>query len=51
MEQLLLTCLQAQMIIKNVSNNVRLEDQFKSEIIFEVKQITKKSCDLDAKAD
>jgi hypothetical protein len=51
MEQLLLTCLQAQMIIKNVINHPVLDDQIKSEIIFEVKQMTKKSCNLDAKAD
>jgi hypothetical protein len=51
MEQLLLTCLQSQMIIKNVNNNLRLEDRLKSEIIFEVKKISKKSCNLDAKAD
>jgi hypothetical protein len=51
MEQFLLSCLHAQMMIKNVNNHPVLTDQFKSEIIFEVKKITKKSCFVDAKAD
>jgi len=51
MEILLLTCLQANLAIKRVNALGTLNDFQKEEIVFEIKQVTKKGCFLDAKAD
>ena len=51
MEALLLTCLQAQFIIGRVVTNPELSSQQKNDIIWEVKQMTRKECRIDAKAD
>jgi len=51
MEAILLTCLQANFIIARVNSNSKLDTQQKNDIVWEVKQVTKKSCFQDAKAD
>ena len=51
MEALFLTCLQAQFIIGRVVTHPELNDRQRNEIIWEVKQVTKKGCFIDAKAD
>jgi len=51
MEALLLTCLQAQFIVGKVITNPELTLQQKNDIIWEVKQMTRKECKIDAKAD
>jgi hypothetical protein len=50
MEALLLTCLQAQLIVARV-NKQQLPQQAKNDLIWEVKQIAPKECKIDAKAD
>ena len=50
METIILTCLQAQIM----SGRVLKQDiplQAKNDIIWEIKQITPKTCSIDAKAD
>ncbi len=51
MEALLLTCLQANFIIGRVTTHPQLTVQQRNDIIWEVKQVTKKGCFIDAKAD
>ena len=51
MEALFLTCLQAQFIIGRVVTHPELNDRQRNEIIWEIKQVTKKGCFVDAKAD
>ena len=51
MEALFLTCLQAQFIIGRVNNHPELSLQQKNDIVWEIKQITRKGCFIDAKAD
>jgi hypothetical protein len=51
MESLFLTCLQAQFIIGRVVTHPELNDRQRNEIIWEIKQVTKKGCFQDAKAD
>jgi hypothetical protein len=51
MEALLLTCLQAQFIMGRVTTNPDLSLQQKNDIVWEIKQITRKECKIDAKAD
>jgi len=51
MEALFLTCLQANFIIGRVSTHPKLEHSQRNEIIWEIKQVTKKGCFQDAKAD
>jgi hypothetical protein len=51
MEALFLTCLQAQFIIGRVNNHLQLTLQQKNDIVWEIKQITRKGCFIDAKAD
>jgi hypothetical protein len=51
MEALLLTCLQAQFIIGRVMTHPELSLQQKNDIVWEVKQMTRKECKIDAKAD
>ena len=51
MEALLLTCLQAKFLIGKVSTNLSLTYQQRNDIVWEIKQVTKKGCFQDAKAD
>jgi len=51
MEALLLTCLQAQFIVGRVMTHPELSSQQKNDIVWEVKQMTRKECKIDAKAD
>jgi hypothetical protein len=51
METLFLTCLQAQFIIGRVNTHPELTIQQKNDIVWEIKQVTKKGCFIDAKAD
>jgi len=51
MEAFLLTCLQAQFIVARVNTHLKLTPEIKNEIIWELKQVTKKGCPIDAKAD
>ena len=51
MEALFLTCLQSQFLIGKVNINQKLIAQQKNDIVWEIKQITKKGCFIDAKAD
>jgi len=51
MEQFFLTCLQAQLIINRVNSHLDFSSTEKNEIIWEIKQVTKKGCFIDAKAD
>ena len=50
METLLLTCLQAQLIVGRVHKQPMTLQQ-KNDLIWEVKQISPKECKIDAKAD
>jgi hypothetical protein len=51
METLFLTCLQAYFIISRVNSHPELSLQQKNDIVWEIKQVTKKGCFIDAKAD
>jgi len=51
MEALLLTCLQANFLIGRVNTHAVLTSQQKNDIVWEIKQVTKKGCFIDAKAD
>jgi hypothetical protein len=51
MEQLFLTCLQAQLMINKVNSHKLLQDHIKSDLILTIKESTKKGCFKDAKAD
>jgi len=51
METLFLTCLQAQLFITKVSTSKELTYQQKNDIAWEIKQVKKKGCFQDAKAD
>ena len=51
MEQLFLTCLQAQLAINRVNKHTVIPDNIKTEIIIEIKNFTRKGCFIDAKAD
>lgn len=50
MEALILTCLQAQLLVGRV-NKQKLPPQAKNDLIWEIKQISPKECKIDAKAD
>jgi hypothetical protein len=50
MEALLLTCLQAQLLFKRI-NVTDLTPKQKNDLVWEIKQLTPKKCNLDAKAD
>jgi hypothetical protein len=50
MEVLILTCLQAQMIVGNVHKQ-NIPKQFKTDLIWEIKQVSPKECKIDAKVD
>lgn len=51
METLLLTCARAQLLIGRVTHRPDLSLQQKTDIVWEVKQVTQKGCFQDAKAD
>jgi hypothetical protein len=51
MEALFLTCLQANFIIGRVLTYPKFDSHQKNDIIWEIKQVTKKGCFQDAKAD
>jgi hypothetical protein len=51
MEQLFLTCLQAQLLITRISSSDIVSPQQKNDLVWEIKQVTKKGCFIDAKAD
>jgi len=50
MEALILTCLQAQLIVGRVQKQ-DIPYQAKNDLIWEIKQISPKTCKIDAKAD
>ena len=50
METLILSCLQAQLIVGRIHKH-ELPKQAKNELIWELKQISPKECKIDAKAD
>jgi len=51
MEALFLTCLQANFLISRVLTHPELTYQQKNDIVWEIKQVSKKGCFQDAKAD
>ncbi len=51
MEAVLLTCLQSQFFINRVNIQKSLSLKNKNDIIWEIKQVTRKDCFQDAKAD
>jgi hypothetical protein len=51
MEALILTCLQAQLIVSRVNAQPNLSSKIRNDLVWEVKQISSKECKLDAKAD
>ena len=51
MEALILTCLQAQLLISRVNASNFVTDHEKIGLILEIEQVTKKGCFIDAKAD
>jgi len=50
MELVILTCLQAQLIASRV-NKQPITSQQKNDLVWEIKQISPKTCPIDAKAD
>jgi hypothetical protein len=48
METLLLTCLQTQLLVSRIQNHPQLSLQIKNDLIWELKQVTEKKCDIDA---
>lgn len=50
METLILSCLQAQLIVGRVHKQI-LTSQQKNDLIWEIKQISPKECKIDAKVD
>ena len=48
METLLLTCIQAQVIIGRIQKHPQLSQRTKNDLIWELKQVTEKKCDIDA---
>jgi hypothetical protein len=50
MEALILSCLQAQLIVGRI-NHYDLPKQTKNDLIWEIKQISPKECKIDAKGD
>ena len=47
METLLLTCLQAQLMVGKVNSNKTLPPQAKKELVWEIKQVAPKECKLE----
>lgn len=50
MESLILSCIQAQLIIGRINKQV-IPKQIKNDLIWEVKQISPKECKIDVKID
>jgi len=50
MEALILTCLQAQLLVGRV-NKKEIPPQQKNDLLWEIKQVAPKTCPIDAKAD
>jgi hypothetical protein len=50
MEALILTCLQAQLVWNRV-NTHQITPQAKNDLLYEIKLVTPKKCNIDAKAD
>jgi hypothetical protein len=50
MEALILSCLQAKLIVGRIEKQL-LTPQQKNELIWELKQVTSKNCPIDAKVD
>jgi len=50
MEALILTCIQAQLIVGRV-HKIDILKQAKNDLIWEIKQIAPKECKIDAKVD
>ena len=50
MEALILTCLQAQLIVGRINKQIMTPQQ-RNDLVWEVKQISPKECKLDAKVD
>lgn len=50
METIILTCLQAQLIVGRINKQI-LTSQQKNDLIWELKQVSPKNCNIDAKAD
>jgi hypothetical protein len=51
MEALFLTCLQAKLLWEKVQIKNELTPQLKNDLLYEIKLITPRKCNLDAKAD
>jgi hypothetical protein len=50
MEAIILTCLQAQLMVGRVQKT-DIPKQAKNDLIWEIKQVAPKTCSIDAKAD
>jgi len=48
METLLLTCLQTQLLVSRIQNHPQLSPQVKNDLIWELKQVSKEECAIDA---
>jgi hypothetical protein len=51
MEALILNCLQAQLLWNRVNTHPQITPQAKNDLLYEIKLVTPKKCDIDAKAD
>ena len=51
METLLLTCLQAQLMVGKINANKTLPPQAKNDLVWEIKQVSPKECKIDVKVD
>jgi hypothetical protein len=51
MEALILTCLQAQLVWNRVNTHPQITPQAKNDLLYEIKLVTPKKCNIDAKAD
>jgi len=51
MEAIFLSCLQAQLLVARVNASEMIDAKQKNELVYEIKQVTKKGCFQDAKAD
>ena len=47
MENIILTCLQAQLIIQRVNNHVMMPSGLKNDLIWEIKQMSPQECKYD----
>jgi len=51
METLILTCLQARLIVTRINAHPAISRQIRNDLVWEIKQISPKECKVDAKAD